>query len=172
VNPPPWWMTLVSGIIIGLGIAYALQKSETVESPNILINEKAVNEPCETILVYPTPKAKKLAKLPQKVRKDHNLHLTASTRIEEDGHSHVVSAVYAKHDGSVRLFDYKEPLPLFSKKKRTTLEASYGVSDIETTWEARMRYDAFRVKKMRIGIVGNIRGDKSYFTGVGISYSW
>lgn len=164
-------MTLVSGIIIGLGIAYALQKSETVESPNILIEEKATEIPVKKLKVYKSKKAKKAAKL-QTVLKDPNLHLTASTRIEEDGHSHVVSAVYAKHDGSVKLFDYKEPLPLFSRKKRTTLEASYGVSDIETTWEARMRYDAFRVKKMHIGIVGNVRGDKSYFTGVGISYSW
>jgi len=74
-------MTLVSGIIIGLGIAYALQKSETVESPNILIEEKATEIPVKKLKVYKSKKAKKAAKL-QTVLKDPNLHLTASTRIE------------------------------------------------------------------------------------------
>ena len=172
MNPPPWWLNSIACLLVGLGFGYVLT-NETVESPNILIKEKVVEIPCETIKVYPTKKAKKLAKLPKKVRKDPNLHLTASTHIPEDGHSHVVSAVYAKHDGSVRLFDYKEPLKLFSKPRdQYTLGISYGASDLETTYQASLNLDLMRVKKAKLGLVGTVRGDGSYFTGVGLSYSW
>lgn len=174
MSPPPFWLTLASGIIIGVGIAYFLGKSETVESVDLLINQPSTKIDCpNSIKVYPYKKSKVIARLPKKVRRDPNLHLTASTRIEEDGHSHVVSAVYAKHDGTVRLFDYQEPLKLFSKpRERYTLEYAYGASDIETTWQGTLKINLLNIKKLKIGVLGNARGDGSHFTGLGLSYSW
>lgn len=162
-------------LVIGLGLGYWLfAPGEAVEGESILQDVKTIEIPCEKIEVY-EPEAKKLVNLPKEVRKNKNMHVADAITIPDDGHEHDVSSVFLRGDdgvGRIKMFDYQKPHPLFSRSKRTTLEASYGASDIETTWEARIRHDVYRIKKARIGIVGNVRGDKSYFTGVGISYSW
>lgn len=161
----------ISGVLVALALNFFFFRGSTSESPNILIKEVTKTIPCKEIQVY-RHKTKKLTRLPESVRKDRKLHVVASTRIPNDDHTHVVTAIYAEKDGKVSLFDHKEPKPWLHFNKKTTLGIAYGVSNIETSYQASLDYRLLSIKKLNVNLTGNARSDQSWFGGVQIQYSF
>jgi len=153
-----------------MGVNFFFFQGNTSESPNILIKEvtKTIEGP---IQVY-KHKTKKLTRLPESVRKDRKLHVVASTRIPNDDHTHVVTAIYAEKDGKVTLFDHKEPKPWLHFNKRTTLGIAYGVSNIETSTQFSANHRLLSVKRFHVELHGNARTDKTWFGGIQLRYSF
>jgi hypothetical protein len=158
-------ITWVIGMLSAVAIGHIMGKTDTQPGEKILTGQPVKIIECEKLKTYPTKKSKKLAKVPKKIRKDRSMHLVDSIRIEDDGHDHIVSAIFAEKDYRVNQFNHTVPFPWLDTRKRLEIGAAYGVSDIETGWQFDGNYQFASTKGINWHIHGNVRQDESWFVG-------
>jgi len=166
-------VTCVIGMVAAFAIANALVKSDTVPGRDILIGQPTMAVECEKPLkTYPTKKATRLAKV-KKIRRDPTLHLTSAISVPDDGHEHIVAAIYDSKVGEINQLDSRVPLPWFTLKRRTELGIGYGLNHVEVSgtsqnqwgWRAELRHQFIQAKRIEGTLQGNAHADGSWYLG-------
>ena len=137
-----------------------------------LAKAKTEKLPCKPVIVYLEPVKEKL-NLPDTVVKDPDKKVTASTKVPASDFPNTVTSVYDSGTGATDLYIRRDPTPLLGFARKGTLGLAYGVQDDgEATTRLSASYGVLQVKRINLGLTGDIATSGRKFIGVGGEMRW
>lgn len=167
----------ISGFIAGLFVAGSICAYNTIRKvthPSVLApvakelkHEKTETLACKPVIHY-RDRVKKDLGLPETVAKDPDKKVTASTKVPASDYPNTVTSVYDSGTGATDLYIRRDPTPLLGFASKGTLGLAYGVQDDgETTTRLSASYSVLQVKRLNLGLTGDIATSGRKFIGVG-----
>lgn len=169
--------TFSAGLIMGLVVAGGLCAWNTlnrITHPSVLApvakelaKEKTETLLCKKVVVY-RDKVKEKLNLPETVVKDPDKKVTASTKVPASDFPNTVTSVYDSGTGATDMFIRQDKTPWLGFARKGTLGLAYGVQDDgEATTRLSASYSLLSVKRLNLGLTGDIATSGRAFIGVG-----
>lgn len=170
------------GIFIGILVAAAIYAYKTMKPSlaSVLVTkapelekEKPTRLDCRPVLVYRDKVEAKLG-LPDIVTKDPDKHVVASAKVPVSDYPHTMTAVYDEKVGNVDMFLRQDPLPWLAFNRRGALGVAYGFKDDASGAVARVygRMDLIQVKRLHLGLLGDVDSGGDWYGGGFIELRW
>ena len=168
---------LAIGFILGLimaGAVCAYTTLKRVTTPSILAqpakelkHEKPETLACKPVIVY-RDRIKKDLGLPETIVKATTKKVTASTKVPASDFPNTVTSVYDSGTGATDMFIRQDKTPWLGFARKGTLGLAYGVQDDgEATTRLSASYSLLSVKRLNLGLTGDIATSGRAFIGVG-----
>lgn len=168
---------IVGGLIVAIGCAWIQYRpslpSVLATPANELAKEQTKTLDCKPVVVYRDKVETKLG-LPDIVTKDQDKHVVASSKVPASDYPHTMTAVYDEKVGGVDMFLRQDPLPWASFNRRAALGVAYGFKDDANGAVTRVygRMDLMQVKRLRLGLLGDVDNAGGWYGGGFAEVRW
>lgn len=168
----------VAGLLVAAAICVWMQYRPSL--PSVLAppskevkGEKPLERECEKTIVY-RDRVKKELGLPDTVKRDPDKQVTASTQVPGSEHPHTVTSVFDFDTGQTDLYVRRDPLPWLAFNRRGALGLAYGIKDDTDGFVTRGygRLDLMQVKRLHLGLLGDVDSVGDWYGGGFVEYRW
>lgn len=169
--------TFSAGLIMGLMVAGGVCAWNTlnrITHPSVLApvakelaKEKTETLPCKPVVVY-RDKVKENLNLPATVIKDPDKKVTASTKVPASEFPNTVTSVYDSGTGATDLYIRRDSFPWLGTAYRGSVGLHGGIQeDGETVGRLSVSYSRLQVKRLNLGLTGDVSTSGRAFVGIG-----
>ena len=162
---------VIGGLIVATGCAVLKLRSSLPSVAAVpakeLAGEKTTKLECKPVLIYRDKLKDKLG-IPDPVKSDPKTHITASANIPVSVYPRTATSVYNEETGSTSIFLRTDRLPWLATASRGSVVLHWGAQeDGTTTTRLSASYSALQVKRINLGLSGDISTSGRAFVGVG-----
>ena len=162
---------VLGGLIVAAGCAVLKLRpslpSVTAVPAKELAGEKTTKLECKPVLIYRDKLKEKLG-IPDPVKSDPKTHIAASANIPASEYPYTISALYSEDTGAVSLYTRKDRLPWLATASKGSVGLHWGAQDDgTTTTRLSASYSVLQVKRLNLGLTGDISTSDRAFVGVG-----